>query len=82
MFHALSEWARNGSRGVRAGGGPGGFDHIPLHARPDSREPEVLAAGRGIRGFAEHGDIRSVRRALGVVSVLLVMAVAGLWWAL
>jgi hypothetical protein len=41
-----------------------------------------LAAGRWIRGFAEHGDIRSVRRALGVISVLLVMAVVGLWWAL
>lgn len=41
VFRALGEWARTTPHGVRAGGGPGGFDHIQLHTRPDPREPEV-----------------------------------------
>ena len=42
VFRALGEWARASSHGIRAGGGgPRGFDHIQLHARPNPREPEV-----------------------------------------
>jgi hypothetical protein len=42
VFRALSKWSRTTPRGARAGGGgPRGFDHIQLHARPDPQGPEV-----------------------------------------
>jgi hypothetical protein len=54
LLRALSAWSRSDPHGVRAGGGggPGSFDHIQFHSRPDPREPEVQVTLRAelVRG--------------------------------
>lgn len=42
MMHALSAWAKAQGRGFRGGGiGPGAYDFVQLHYRPDPTGPEA-----------------------------------------